>query len=55
MDSKKNTMVRVDQELYDEAAELAKAETPRKRTITDMVNVLIAEAIAARKKKKAKA
>lgn len=37
------THVRINQELYDQVAELAKAED---RTITNMINVLLAQALA---------
>lgn len=37
------THVRIDRELYEQIAELAKAED---RTITNMVNVLLARALA---------
>lgn len=47
----KTTHVRIDADVYNEVAVIAEAETPRKRTITDMTNVLLAEAIEARKKK----
>ena len=51
MTDKPNTMVRIDQPLYEDVKEIAATEKPRKRTITDMTNVLLAEAIEARKKK----
>lgn len=37
------THVRINQELYNQVAELAKAED---RTITNMINVLLAQALA---------
>lgn len=44
------TTVRVDQDIYDDVAELKATEKPSP-TITHLVNTLIAEALAARKRK----
>lgn len=52
MNDKPSTMVRIDQTIYEDVRQEATAEKPRKRTITDMTNVLLAEALAARKAKK---
>ena len=44
------TTVRVDQDIYDEVVELRATEKPSP-TITHLINTLLAEALAARKKK----
>lgn len=47
---KEFTTVRVDQDIYDDVVEIKQAEKPSP-TITHLINTLLAEAIAARKKK----
>ncbi len=50
---KEFTTVRVDQDIYDDVVEIKQTEKPSP-TITHLINTLLAEAIAARKKKAAK-
>lgn len=52
MDNKKSTMVRIDQPIYDEVAVVTDANKPESRNITHMTNVLLREALDARKAKK---